>query len=101
MTNQTYKLYRGDILLGTLTHTKNDFPWHWGTFDATEQFALVKPLFEQEIKLIDDLDSNMQKWEEIWEEITKPGLRLISNMDNKEINEFLIHIDGTEVWWRI
>jgi hypothetical protein len=100
MNKQTYKLYRGNDLLGTIIHTKIDMPWHWGTFEPTEHFDAVKPLFEQEIQLLDTLDSNSQKWHENWAQITKPGLRLVSEQDNQQITDLLIHIDGSEVWWR-
>ena len=100
MNKQTYKLYRGSNLLGTIIHTKIDMPWHWGSFEPTKYFDTVKSLFEREIQLLDTLDSNMQEWNENWEKIIEPGLCLVSDQDKQEITEFLIHIDGNEVWWR-
>ena len=92
-------LYRGDKMLGTVTHTTDDFPWHWGTFGPSQNFLEVKHLFDKELSLVEsgELDD---KWEEIWSEINTPELHLVSVSGEKEITNFLIHINGNETWWR-
>ncbi|MEE9912108.1 MAG: hypothetical protein K4571_10330 [Deltaproteobacteria bacterium] len=95
-----YNLIRGTKILGIITHDVDDFPWHRGTFQATEDFEDVKQLFEEELELIELNDLNSDKWDNIWSEIKKPGLHLVALEQNKVINTFLIHINGKEAWWR-
>ena len=64
MDQRTFKLYRGKELLGIITHTDNDFPWYWGTFEPTEHFLTVKSLFDLEHKLLDLND--IQKHQKIY-----------------------------------
>jgi hypothetical protein len=94
-----YKSYRGDVLLGTITpdNTRSDFPWYAGIFHPTPDFETVRPLFENELSVLDSED--FDAWELAWQAITKPGLKL--EYDNGEIvNELLIHIEGEKTWWR-
>ena len=97
MSNQ-WKLYRGNVLLGIITHTDDDFPWHNGTFKATEAFSEVKDLFEQELILLEE--RSYDEWERLYDELSKPGIRLVSMDDNSVIDELLIHVQGDDVWWR-
>ena len=39
-------------------------------------------------------------WEAVHSELHEPGLRLQSRDNSYEADEILIHIDGTEAWWR-
>jgi hypothetical protein len=93
-----YRLYRGDELLGTITHTDDDFPWHNGTFDPTPEFEELRPLFEQELALLNS--GKMDEWEMAWGAITAHGLRLVSRSPGADIDDFLLHIDGEQAWWR-
>lgn len=93
-----FRLYRGDQLLGTLTHTDDDFPWRNGTFDPAPAFAEFRPLFERELALLNT--DRMHEWEAAWEAIAALGLRLEAGTAGESITEFLLHIDGTRAWWR-
>jgi len=95
-----YHLIRGTKNLGTITHISDDFPWHQGSFNPTENFEDVKQLFDEELRIVESDDLDNDKWENIWSKIIEPGLRLVSLDQNKEMNDFLIHIDGEETRWR-
>jgi hypothetical protein len=95
-----YYLYRGKKLLGTITHTSDDFPWHQGVFEPEPCFDEVKHLFNQELKLLENDELTDGKWDAVWTEITRPGLKLIPISGGKDIEKFLLHIDGEETWWR-
>ncbi len=100
MSEITYQLYRGSKIIGSVIHTDDDFPWHNGIFEPTSDFIDVKPLFDAELKLVEDDDLEDDKWDALWTEILAPGLRLVPSSGGKEINDFLIHIDGRKTWWR-
>ena len=93
-----YRLYRGDVLLGTLTHTGDDFPWHDGTFDPAPVFEEVRPLFDRELALLNA--DRMDEWETAWGAIAALGLRLEPMAAGSDVNEFLLHIEGQRAWWR-
>ena len=92
-----YRLYRGDQLLGAITHTDNDMPWHNGTFDPSPAFEEVRPLFELELALLNA--DRMDEWEEAWSDVAALGLRLEPVATGADIDEFLRHIEGSRVWW--
>jgi hypothetical protein len=96
---QALELYRGDQLLGTLTHTTSDMFWHDGTFDATAAFEQVRPMFDRERELLEA--DRMDEWEGAWREIAALGLRLVTVAGRPEITEFLLHVDGSQARWRI
>ena len=93
-----YYLYRGEWLLGALTHTDDDFPWHNGTFEPAPEFEEVRPLFERELALLNA--DRMDEWEAAWGAIASLGLRLVPASAGADIDEFLLHIDGAQAWWR-
>lgn len=98
MTNR-FELYRGDVLLGVVEHTADDFPNHLGVFYPNDAFAEVESLFASEIQMLDK--GRMDEWRELRERIERPGLRLNPVGPGKEVKNPLIHIDGSgKVWWR-
>jgi len=92
------RLCRGDVLLGTLTSTDDDFPWHHGTFDPAPAFEEVRPLFDRERELLDA--ERFDEWEAAWEAVVALGLRLELTATGATIDEFLLHIEGNRAWWR-
>jgi hypothetical protein len=94
-----YRVYRGDVLLGTLTETGSDISrWERG-FDAAPGFEAVRPLFDRERELLDA--DRMEKWGEAWDELAE-GLRLEPLDGRDPITGFLLHIDadGQHASWR-
>jgi hypothetical protein len=94
-----YRVYRGDVLLGTLTRTGSDMPWWGGAIDAAPGFEAVRPLFDRERELLDA--DRMEEWGAAWDELAE-GLRLEPLDGRDPITEFLLHIeaDGRRASWR-
>jgi len=102
----TLELVRGSAVLGTIEVKpgEGDFPWHSGVFHPAAEFEPVRALFEHELALLranttDDSDQ-WDDWEDVHAELHEPGLRLRTPDESYEADEILIHIDGTEAWWR-
>jgi hypothetical protein len=49
-------LMRGETSLGNLRVYEFDMPWVYAKFEATPEFAQVKPIFERELALIDSVE---------------------------------------------
>ncbi|HYW71121.1 MAG TPA: hypothetical protein VE961_08810 [Pyrinomonadaceae bacterium] len=66
-------------------------------------FENFRPLFIEELRLADaglvDADQ-IEQWEVAYERITSAGLRLFDTEQDNFIDEFLLHIDGDEAWFR-
>ena len=102
----TLNLVRGDIVLGTIAvnQTEADFPWFSGAFTAAPGFEEVRDLFERELKLLRANSTNDSKkwddWEAVHAELHDPGISLRSPDASYTAEEILIHINGSEAWWR-
>jgi len=83
-------------LLGILKVCSIDFPWFICKFEPTRAFAKVKPLFDEELQLIDDT----QKWEQVYNKLVEFELVLIDINNNHTISKFLLHIENNEAWFR-
>jgi hypothetical protein len=99
-------LVRGNTHLGTIEVKKGeaDLPWYSGAFEPAPAFEAVRGLFERELEMLqantDDDDAQWDDWEAVHEELHEPGLHLRSPDKAYTFGEFLIHIKGTEAWWR-
>ena len=104
---RTLNLIRGDTILGTIQVNPGDadFPWFSGTFQATPDFESARHLFERELQLLransNDDSATWDDWEAVHAELHDPGLRLAAPDSNYTLDEILIHINGTEAWWRV
>lgn len=100
-------LVRGNVVLGTIEVRKGeaDFPWYSGEFHASAEFEGVRELFERELELLQanttDDSAQWDDWEAVHAELHEPGLRLEGKDRSYDADEILIHINGTEAWWRI
>lgn len=92
------QLKRGDELLGTLRSYDSNFPWVNCKFEPNESFEELRPLFDEELRLLDGED--MTAWEETSNRILALNLKLIDLKNGNEIREFLLHIKGDEAWFR-
>lgn len=93
-----FQLKQGDTLLGSLEVQELDFPWVRGVFIPTVAFDAVKHLFERELQLLED--EAWDEWEVVYAEITALNLRLVDLASEQVIDEFLLHIDGRDAWFR-
>jgi hypothetical protein len=100
------ELVRGNAVLGTIEVKPGeaDFPWYSGVFQPSSEFETVRDLFDQELELLrantTDNSAQWEDWEAVHSELHEPGLRLQSLNDSYQAHDILIHIDGTEAWWR-
>lgn len=103
---ESLELVRGNAVLGTIEVKpgEGDFPWYSGAFHPTAEFETVRGLFEQELALLRantaDDSAQWENWEDVHAELHEPGIRLQAPDRSYEADEILIHIDGSEAWWR-
>ena len=104
---KTLQLVRGQAVLGTISVRAPEpgSPWSSGTFEASAAFEPVRELFETELRLLQanttDDPAQWDEWESAHAELHDPGVRLASPDGTFVLDEILIHIDGTEAWWRV
>lgn len=100
------QLVRGDDVLGTIEVKPGgaDLPWYSGAFHPSANFDDVRALFDQELQLIRantrDDPVQWEAWEDVNARLHEPGLRLQAPDLSYVLDDILIHIDGTEAWWR-
>lgn len=92
-----WRLVLRDEVIGEIEITDSDFPWLSGTFVARSGFAEVKPLFDEELALLECEDYDA--WDDVYCRIRGTGLRLFAG-DGNEVVEFLLHIRDGEAWFR-
>jgi hypothetical protein len=100
------ELVRGDAVLGTIDVKPGsaDLPWYSGAFHPSARFAEVRALFDNELQLIrantSDDPAQWDAWEAVNARLHEPGLRLQAPDLSYVLDDILIHIDGSEAWWR-
>src|SRR5688572_23008777 len=99
---EVWQLRRRDDVVGEITISDADFPWLAGTFVALPGFAEVAPLFAEELELTrriedDDSKATVEEWEAVHRRIATM-LTLVA--PSGPVAEFLLHIDGSDAWFR-
>ena len=95
---EVWRLVRGEELLGEIVIESADFPWLSGRFVPQPAFDDVKPLFDEELALVESgLENNVEAWERIYDRITA-SVSLLS--PRGPVPEFLLHVQGHEAWFR-
>jgi hypothetical protein len=103
---KTLRLLRGNVLLGTITAKPADSgsPWRSGAFHPAAEFENVRGLFDEELRLLKantaDDPAQWDEWESVHAELHDPGMRLEAEDKSYIADDMLIHIDGSEAWWR-
>jgi hypothetical protein len=95
-----WRLKRGNVVLGTLSELSIDQPFGVYRFEPTPDFEGVRPLFDEELRLLNTRRSTSREWEEASERIEGLGLTLVSPDEAQIIDDFLLHIDGDRAWFR-
>jgi hypothetical protein len=95
---QVWQLLRGEEVVAELVVDGGDFPWLNARVQAAPGFEEIRPLFEEELRLLDNIDENVQAWEAAYENIRRTvHLRY---PEGRQVPEFLLHIRGEDAWWR-
>lgn len=103
---RTLELVRGSDVLGTIEVKPGDadLPWRSGAFRPAAEFEAVRDLFEHELRLLRNNTTNdsaqWEAWESVHAELHDPGMRLQARDQSYVADEILIHIEGSEAWWR-
>jgi hypothetical protein len=97
MQSSTWQLLRDDLVVADLVVYGDDFPWLNARVFPKEGFEEIRPIFEEELRLVDD-DENIQSWEDAYHRIRAEVC--LAAPDGHLVPEFLLHIDGSEAWWR-
>lgn len=101
MALKTVQLKLGDALVGVLNIYGTDQPWFLAKFEPTPVFEQFKLLFDDELRFFEDeADFENGTWEEAYQKIEEAGLRLVDAEGKTKIEEFLLHIEGDEAWFR-
>ena len=97
-TGRVWQLVRGGEILADLVVTGGDFPWLRAEVRPAAGFADIRPLFEDELRRLEFLDDEPQQWEAAYRRIREMVCLLAP--DGRLVPEFLLHIEGEDVWWR-
>jgi hypothetical protein len=95
---RVWQLLRGDELVAEFAVTGGDFPWLNAEVRPAAGFVEVRPLFDDELRLLELLDDDPAPWEAAYRRI-RAAVSLIAP-DGLPVPEFLLHIEGAEAWWR-
>lgn len=95
---QTWSLYRGEELVADLVVTGSDLPWLNAEVRPCGGFEDVRPLFDEELRLLDDVDNHVDAWEAAYQQVRETVT--LKYPEGSDVPEFLLHIDGAEAWWR-
>jgi hypothetical protein len=92
---------RDGQLLGRIEKKGVDQPFFYGPFEATPAFDDVRPLFEEELRLLhgpeDPFDGDA--WSDAFDRILGAGVYLVLD-DGTEVREFIFHVQGSFAWYR-
>jgi len=95
---QVWRLMRGEELLAELIVTGGDFPWLNARIRAMPEFAACRPLFEEELRALEQIDDDLGSWQAAYDRIRSAVSLLYP--DGRPVPEFLLHVDGEDAWWR-
>lgn len=99
---KTWKLAEQTEVVGLLAVTGSDFPWLEGDFAPSIGFDKWRAVFAEESRLIDlenlEESDEYDAWELIVERIT--GALTLVDPQGREVEDFLLHIDGAHATWR-
>ncbi|GAB7051329.1 hypothetical protein [Catenuloplanes indicus] len=89
---------RGGELLASLVVTGGDFPWLHARVEPAGGLEDVRPLFVDELRLLERVDEDVEAWERAYDAVR--NVVVLRYPDGRDVPEFLLHVDGDEAWWR-
>jgi hypothetical protein len=100
--------HRGDVwtlhrrddgkIVADLVVTGGDFPWLNAHVHPYDGLVDLRPLFAEELRLLDRIDDGVEPWERAYEAVRNAVI--LRYPQGHEVPEFLLHIDGDDAWWR-
>ena len=97
-TGQIWQLRHGNELLAELIVTDGDFPWLNATLRATNAFIPWRAVFDDELRLLDEIDEHVEQWEAAYRRIDQH--LTLHYPTGERVPEYLLHIEGDTAWWR-
>jgi hypothetical protein len=97
-TSQMWTLHSGEERIADLVVTGGDFPWLHARVRPYPGLEELRPLFDEERRLLDELDNHVEAWEAAYEQVRASVT--LRYPDGRTVPEFLLHLDGDEAWWR-
>ena len=97
---EVWRLRRRDDgrALADLVVTEGDFPWLYARVEAAEALGELRPLFAEEVRLLERIEDDADAWERAYEAVA--AAVVLRSPAGVDVPEFLIHVDGLEAWWR-
>jgi hypothetical protein len=90
------ELRKGVTLLGILSNIRlYDWPWYACDFKTTPEFDLYRPLFDEEVQILESEGAN-DRWDASYAKIEKLNLTLVYIDEAKVSTIFLLHVEGKE-----
>ena len=93
-----WNLVKDGVRLGSLTHTRSDQPFHYYYFEPTQAFAEIAPLFVRELRSLNGDDAD--QWVRDYDRIERLQLALVAPDGSAQIDQFILHVSGNELWFR-
>jgi hypothetical protein len=84
--------------IASLVVVGGDFPWLSARVEPGEGFVDFLPLFAEELTQLERIDDDGAAWDRAYDAVRDAVTLRYPNGD--EVPEFLLHVDGTEAWWR-
>ncbi len=93
-----FVLKQDDQIVETLRVHTLDQTYFYCKFEATEAFQPFKSFFEEELKLLNDED--FEVWDKFYNQITNFNLKIVKCESEEFIEDFILHIQNDEAWFR-
>lgn len=93
-----WTLRRDGDLVAELAVISGDRPWVTSWVSAKPGMDDLRPLFERELDLLDEPDTDPAAWESAQQQL-QDTLEL-HRPDGRAVREFVLHVDGNHAWWR-
>lgn len=97
--DEVWQLHHGDRVVAALHVTEADFPWLRARVEPAPGFDTLAPLLAEEARLADALDDGVSaEWEAAHDRVR--AVTRLTRPDGRDVPEYLLHVDGSEAWWR-
>lgn len=94
-----WRLHHGGRVVASLHVTEADFPWLRAHVEPLDGFEALAPLLAEEARLAADAEEQATPQWVVARDRLRAATRL-TRPDGREVTDYLLHVDGTEAWWR-